>query len=793
MSYIIPFREITEKNQQLVGGKNASLGHMIRDLIDKVSIPDGFAVTTEGYWYFLRSQGLVEKIEDRLSALDINKHASLKTEAEAIRDLILKASYPQDLQDEILKAYHLLSDSYNGKEIAVAVRSSASAEDSPEASFAGQQESYLYISGDAELLLAIKKCMASLFTDRAIVYRVEKGFRHMDIGLSVGVQKMVHADTGVAGVAFSLDTDTGFKDAVLINGSWGLGETIVKGAVTPDEYVVYKPLLQDFVPIIKKKLGAKQIKMIFDTATQATKTVSTSWDEQQKFCLNNDEIMQLAHFTALIEKYYTDKYGKWMPQDIEWAKDGVDGKIYIVQARPETIHAGQSDSMIQKFCVAKNHEKFHEVVVTGISVGQKIISGKAHVITSVADIAHVEKGDIIVTEMTDPDWVPAMKKAGGIITDRGGRTCHAAIVSRELGIPAIVGTQNGTRLIKTGQQITIDCSQGSVGYVYAGAIPFDMTCIALDNIPKLPSAILVNIAESDRAFAVAQLPVGGVGLARLEFILSNQIGIHPMAILRPEKITAQERELIALKAQPYASAKEFFVETLAQNIGMIAAAFYPHEVIVRLSDFKTNEYRSMIGGAAFEPVEENPMIGWRGASRYYHPDFAPAFALECEAFVRVRNKMGFKNVRIMVPFVRTVDEAHRVIELLAQHGLQRGKDGLQLIMMCEVPSNILLIAQFAQLFDGFSIGSNDLTQLVLGVDRDSTLLAPIFSERDSAVQMMCAMAIEGAHAKGLPIGICGQGPSDYLDWANKLMAQGIDYISLNADAVISFLQQVGEK
>lgn len=793
MKYIIPFREITEKNQNLVGGKNASLGHMIRDLIDKVTVPDGFAVTTDAYWYFLRSQGIIEKIEDRLSALDIHKHASLKDEAQAIRSLILGATYPQDLQDEILEAYRTLSAAYNGKEIAVAVRSSASAEDSPEASFAGQQESYLYISGDQSLLDTIKKCMASLFTDRAIVYRVEKGFRHMDIGLSVGVQKMVHADTGVAGVSFSLDTDTGFKDVVLINGSWGLGETIVKGAVTPDEYVAYKPLLNDFAPIIKKKLGAKNIKMIFDPASRLTQTVSTSQKERQEFCLSDDEVLQLARYTTLIEVYYTEKNGHWMPQDIEWAKDGQDGKIYIVQARPETIHAAQSNHSIRSFCVAKNHEKTHEVVVAGISVGQKIVSGKAHVITSVADIERVQKGDIIVTEMTDPDWVPAMKKAGGIITDRGGRTCHAAIVSRELGIPAIVGTQTGTQTIKTGQLITIDCSQGAVGYVYAGAIPFDITCIALDNIPKLASKILVNIAEPDRAFAVAQLPVEGVGLARLEFILSNQIGVHPMAIVRPEKITQAERDLVAQKAAAYPTPKDFFVETLAQNIGMIAAAFYPQEVIVRLSDFKTNEYRSMIGGSAFEPVEDNPMIGWRGASRYYHPNFAPAFALECEAFVRARSSMGFKNVRIMVPFVRTVNEAHHVIELLAQQGLQRGKDDLQLIMMCEVPSNILLIAQFAPLFDGFSIGSNDLTQLVLGVDRDSTLLAPVFSERDPAVQLMCGMAIDGAHAKGVPIGICGQGPSDYLDWANKLIEQGIDYISLNADAVISFLQQVGKK
>jgi pyruvate,water dikinase len=792
MKYIIPFREITEKNQDLVGGKNASLGHMIRDLIDKVSIPNGFAITTEAYWYLLRSQGLVEKIEDRLNKIDIHKNVSLKEEAHAIRSMILKATVPEDLKTEILTAYHALSTAYDGKEIAVAVRSSASAEDSPEASFAGQQESFLYISGDQLLLETIKKCMASLFTDRSIVYRVEKGFRHMDVALSVGVQKMVHADTGVAGVAFSLDTDTGFKDVVLINGSWGLGETIVQGAVTPDEFVVYKPQVDDYVPIIKKRLGAKRIKMVYERETQLTRTVKTSQKEQDVFCLSDKEIMQLARYVVLIEKYYTEKNGRWMPQDIEWAKDGQDGKIYIVQARPETIHATE-DLSIKSFCVAKNHEKSHDVLIEGISIGQKIVSGKAHVITSVTDIDQVKKGDIIVTEMTDPDWVPAMKKAGGIITDRGGRTCHAAIVSRELGIPAIVGTCNGTQTIKTGDLVTIDCSQGAVGYVYAGEIPFKTTCIALDSIPKLSSKIFVNIADPDRAFAVSQLPVEGVGLARLEFILNNQIGIHPMAIVQPDAVTSEVRKIIEHKAAAYDSPKEYFVQTLAQNIGMIAAAFHPHEVIVRLSDFKSNEYRSMIGGAAFEPIEDNPMIGWRGASRYYHPQFSPAFKLECEAFVRVRSHMGFKNVRIMVPFVRTIDEAKHVIELLAQNGLERGKDGLEIIMMCEVPSNILLIEQFAPLFDGFSIGSNDLTQLILGIDRDSTLLSPLFSERDPAVQLMCRMAIEGAHAKGLPIGICGQGPSDYLDWANMLIKQGIDYISLNADAVISFLQQVGKK
>lgn len=788
MKYIIPYRDITQVNQSLVGGKNASLGHMIRDLADVVRVPDGFAITTEAYWYFLRSAGLVEKIDLKLRTLDVRQHGHLKAVAQEIRDLILQTSMPQDLSDEIIAAYHALSAAYQSNEVAVAVRSSASAEDSPEASFAGQQESYLYISGDQSLLHAVKRCLASLFTDRAIVYRAEKGFVHMDVAMSVGVQKMVHADTGVAGVAFSIDTDTGFKDAVLINASWGLGETIVQGAVTPDEYMVFKPLMNDYVPIIKKTVGAKGIKMIYDVPENQTRVVNTTAQEQKIFCLTDDEIVELARYVAAIESYYTHQIGKPMPQDIEWAKDGLDGNIYIVQARPETIHAAHESSM-QKFCVAQNHEKDHEVLISGISVGQKIVSGKAHVIRSVKDIDQVKKGDIIVTEMTDPDWVPAMKMASAIVADRGGRTCHAAIVSRELGIPAIVGTKNGTQVIRNGQDITVDCSQGAVGYIYDGIIPFETVCIALESVPAVAQKILVNIADPDRAFTVAQLPVQGIGLARLEFILSNKIGIHPMAIAQPDKVTPAARDYILKCSAAYSSPEEFFVQTLAQNIAMLAAAFYPKEIIVRLSDFKTNEYRSMIGGEIFEPHEDNPMLGWRGASRYYHPDYAPAFALECAAFKRVRNLMGFKNVRIMVPFIRTVVEAQRVLEVLAQNGLCRGQDGLQIIMMCEVPSNIILLNQFAPLFDGFSIGSNDLTQLVLGIDRDSGILASVFSEQDPAVQVMCRMAIEGAHVNGKPIGICGQGPSDYPAWGTELIAMGIDYLSLNADAVISFLRQ----
>lgn len=789
MSYIIPFREISPANQGLVGGKNASLGHMIKDLADRVRIPDGFAVTTDAYWYFLKSQHLFEKIEKKLQKIDQHRLDLLQICAHEIRTMILEAVYPDDLQDAIVQAYHMLCATYGEKALCVAVRSSASAEDSPEASFAGQQESFLYITGEKELLGAIKKCMASMFTDRAIVYRIDKGFRHMDIGLSVGVQKMVHADTGASGVAFSLDTDTGFTDALLINASWGLGEAIVQGIVTPDEFVLYKPFLGTYRPIIKKKLGAKNIQVIFDKTLRITKVVPTTVRQQNIFCLSDDDLLELSRYVVLIEDYYTKKYGRPMPQDIEWAKDGQDGNLYIVQARPETVHAGRQDKL-QQFCVSKNHNVTHDILLTGISVGQKIISGKAHIIKSVKDIAQVQTGDIIVTEMTDPDWVPAMKKAAGIITDRGGRTCHAAIVSRELGIPAIVGTSNGTEMLKNGDYITIDCSRGAVGYIYPGIVPFETVCVSLEKKPVLSAKVYVNIAEPDRAFAVSQLPVDGVGLARLEFILSNQIGIHPMAIIHPEKLTEKERVYIAQKASAYVNYQDFFVQTLAQSIAMIAAAFYPRPVCVRLSDFKSNEYRSMVGGEYFEPIEENPMIGWRGASRYYHPQFADAFAMECQAFVRARTIMGFDNITVMVPFVRTPDEAHRIIQELSHNGLQRGKDGLRLIMMCEVPSNILLIKQFAQLFDGFSIGSNDLTQLVLGIDRDSTLLAPLFNERDPAVRQMCKQAVDGAHAQGLTIGICGQGPSDYFDWAKELIDIGIDSLSLNTDAVIQFLNDM---
>lgn len=791
MKYIIWFGDITPAQQHLVGGKNASLGYMINDLADKITIPDGFAVTTDGYWHFLQSNKLVDSIVQSVNEIDTSDLASLKKHAREIREVILAGTFPDDLRDEIIKAYAQLSEKYNQDNVAVAVRSSATAEDLPTASFAGQQESFLHEVGNEALLNAVRKCMASLFTDRAIAYRVEQGFEHMKVALSVGVQKMVMADDGAAGVAFSLDTETGFKDVVMINASWGLGEAVVKGVVTPDEFVVYKPLLhKKFEPIIKKKLGNKHIKMIYEKDRNKVFSITTPKVQRDTFCLDDSDILELSRYVSIIEQYYSNKEQRWMPQDIEWAKDGIDGKIYIVQARPETVHgAKQTNSFFQTFHLLEDKNALQELT-SGISVGQQIATGRAHVITSVEHIASVKEGDIVITQMTDPDWVPAMKKAAGIITDRGGRTCHAAIVSRELGIPAIVGTQNGTEVIENMQSITLDCSQGEVGHIYAGAIPFEKRRVELDELPTLQTKLLVNIAEPTRAFSVAQLPVQGVGLARLEFILSNQIGIHPMAIVQPELLSAEDQKLIAQKTAAYASPEQFFVDTLAQAIGMIAAAFYPHEVIVRLSDLKSNEYRNLIGGQSFEPIEENPMIGWRGASRYYHADFVKAFALECAAFIKARQTMGFANVRVMVPFVRTVREAEQVTKVMAQHGLKRGKDNLALIMMCEIPSNVLLIDQFAQFFDGFSIGSNDLTQLTLGVDRDSAILAPQFDERDAAVKMMFKMAIDGAHKKDRYIGICGQAPSDFLELAQFLIDHGLDSLSLNPDAVIPFLQQI---
>ncbi len=822
MRYIKYFDEIRLTDVNKVGGKNASLGEMITQLSSqKIRVPTGFAITADAYWHYITENKLLAKMKQIMSKLHGAKNVH-KVGSE-IRKLIMSGKIPDDLAQEITSAYHELSARYKKDNIDVAVRSSATAEDLPTASFAGQQDTFLNVVGNKKLLDACKKSIASLFTDRAIIYRIDQGFDHFKIALSIGVQKMIRSDGAVSGVAFSLDTESGFKDVVMIEASYGLGESIVQGLVTPDEYIVHKPTLMDgYVPIIKKLCGDKKTKIVYGSADpttlksyegRATKTVKVSEKDRHAFALSEKEIIELAQFVVAIETYYSKLkqksyfapsfaesfggHGKatkdkaWSPMDIEWAKDARDGKLYIVQARPETIYAGKKELTLQQYAIKTSAKK--EVIVTGLSIGHKIVSGIARVVKGARDIGKIRNGDIIVTTMTDPDWVPVMKRAAGIITDSGGRTCHAAIVSRELGIPAIVGTNNGTITIKNGDMITIDCSQGSVGAIYKGKLEYTIKKISLTDIPKLDVEIMVNIADPDSAFQTSFLPVAGVGLARMEFIITNSIKIHPMALIHPEmikdkKIKAKIEQLTAA----YNQKTQFFIERLAQGIGMIAAAFYPRPVTVRLSDFKSNEYRNLIGGTYFEPVEENPMIGFRGASRYYNEHYKEAFALECKALVYARDVMGLKNIKVMIPFVRTVQEAQLVEAEMAKHGLRRGKD-LELVMMCEVPSNVIMIDQFSRYFDGFSIGSNDLTQLVLGVDRDSTMLAALFDERDEAVKKMMTMAIEGAHKQKRYIGICGQAPSDYPEIAQFLIKNNIDSLSLNADSVLPFLISYGKK
>ena len=798
MKYIKYFEDIRLSDVGTVGGKNASLGEMITQLSSQgIRIPTGFATTADAYWYYLNENQLVEKMKQLMKQLyDSDDVVVLQKVGLKIRELIINGHMPDDLAQEIKDAYHELSQRYGVNATDVAVRSSATAEDLPKASFAGQQDTFLNISGEVHLLEACKKSIASLFNDRAIIYRNDQGFDHFKVALSVGVQKMVRSDGAVSGVAFSLDTESGFKDVVMIEASYGLGESVVQGIVTPDEYMVHKPTLAlGYAPIIKKMCGEKKTKIIYShDADKTVKTVDVSREDQHKFCLSDKEIIELSKFVVTIEKYYSALKNSWSPMDIEWAKDADDGKIYIVQARPETIYSNKKELVLEQYIISEDSEKKKEVLVTGLSIGRKIISGIARVVKGVQDIGKVLDGDIIVTEMTDPDWVPVMKRAAGIVTNRGGRTCHAAIVSRELSIPAIIGTKIGTDVIKSGDTITLDCFHGSVGTVYKGKLEYKVQETVLVDIPKPPVSVMVNIADPDRALRTSFLPVSGVGLARLEFIVTNFIKIHPMALVHPERVEdAAIREEINSLTAAYENKPDFFVEHIAQGVGMIPAAFYPRPVIVRLSDFKTNEYRNLLGGSYFEPVEENPMIGFRGASRYYHEQYKEAFALECQALLRVRTVMGFKNVKIMVPFVRTVREAQLVTDEMARYGLARGNDGLELVMMCEVPSNVIIIDQFSNYFDGFSIGSNDLTQLVLGVDRDSAVLAPLFDERDEAVKRMMAMAIEGAHKAGRSIGICGQGPSDYPEVADFLIKTGIDSLSLNSDSVLPFLMSFKKK
>lgn len=789
MKFIKPFRSITLADIPLVGGKTASLGQMINSLSSAgIAVPDGFAITADAYWEYINYNALMPQIDQLMSELhDYNDLEKLKHVGNAIRNLFLRAQMPADLAHEILTAYKQLAKECRQKELSVAVRSSATAEDLPTASFAGQQESYLNITGDYQLIEACKKCFASLFTDRAIVYRHDKGFEYQKIALSIAVQKMVRSDKGASGVAFSLDTESGFKNAVIINASYGLGEAIVQGLVVPDEYIVFKPTLaHGFMPILKKELGTKKIRVVYGTT--GTKHVPVSAAQQHEWCISDDDILMLAKAVCAIEEFYSVHKGSWSPMDVEWAQDGKDGKIYIVQARPETVHVNGAALQLKRYELQKPATL--EPLVMGQSVGQQIVSGVARVITNVHEIAQVQAGDIIITHMTDPDWVPALKKAVGIITEMGGRTCHAAIVSRELHIPALVGALDATKRIVTGQKITIDCSQGKIGYVYEGEIPFTVATVDLQEIPQLPAQIMINLADPDRAFALSFLPVAGVGLARIEFIITNTIKIHPLALLHPElvqdkKILKKIREL----TDAFEDKKAFFIERLANGISMIAAAFYPHPVIVRLSDFKTNEYRNLIGGSYFEPREENPMIGFRGAIRYYSDRYKEAFALECAALKKVREQMGLTNIKIMVPFVRTLQEGKLVIKEMAAHGLIQGEHGLDIIMMCEIPANVVLIDEFLKDFDGISIGSNDLTQLTLGVDRDSPLLGGVFDERDPAMKKMFEMAVTGALRAQKYSGICGQAPSDYPELADYLINLGIKSISLNPDSVIPFLMR----
>jgi pyruvate,water dikinase len=792
MNYIKDFKTLRLKDIPTVGGKNASLGQMIADLTQLgVEVPGGFAVTAEAYWFHLEKNGIVKKLKMILKP--VTKKSSLKVLQKAgkkARFLIAKAPLPELLEQQIIKAYQELCKVAGKKNCPVAVRSSATAEDLPDASFAGQQETFLNVSGAQDLIEACQKSMASLFTDRAIVYRMEKGFDHFKVALSVGVQHMVRSDKASAGVMFTVDTETGFKDVVVINSAYGLGESVVKGDVVPDEFHVFKTTFEKGKKsLIKKHCGEKSIERVLGTQKKPVMVKKVTAKRTEQFSLTDDEIFELAQYGITIEKHYSKLKGAWSPMDIEWAKDGINGKLYIVQARPETIHASKVEGhALKTYTILK--KKSAKLLAFGQSVGQAAAKGRARVIHSPREIEKVKKGDIIVTKMTDPDWVPVMKKAAGIITESGGRTCHAAIVSRELGIPAIVGAAGVLKKIKQDQKVTMDCSDGSEGKIYEGELPITITSIPLKKIKKLATSILVNIAAPDRAYQTSKLPVDGVGLARLEFIITNQVQVHPMACIKNAQLKDKKlKEEIKKLTAGYKNPEEFFIQNVAQGVGTIAAAFFPRPVLVRFSDFKSNEYRNLIGGAQFEPVEENPMIGLRGASRYNHPLYAPAFALECKAIKYAREEMGLTNINVMIPFVRTLTEAELVIKLLKKNGLVSGKDGLKIYMMCEIPSNVILIEEFAKFFDGFSIGSNDLTQTTLSIDRDSGLLASLFDERDPAVKLMLEAAIKGAHKAKRPIGICGQAPSDYPEIRAFLIQNNIDSMSLNPDSVLSFLMK----
>ncbi len=777
------FDEIGIEDIPLVGGKNASLGEMYRELAAKgVKVPNGFAITAEAYRAFFKEAGLDAKIQELLKDLNTRDLANLRQRGLKVRQAVLAAGLPRDLERAVTAAYDRLSDG-SPEPPDVAVRSSATAEDLPDASFAGQQETYLNVQGHSALLDACRRCFASLFTDRALSYRVDKGFDHFKIALSIGVQRMVRSDLAASGVMFSIDTETGFRDAVLINASYGLGENVVQGSVTPDEYYVFKPTLaQGFRPILQKILGSKEFKLVYDPGgSKMVKNVPVPRDDRTRFAITDEEILTLARWACLIEEHYSTRKGRPSPMDMEWAKDGRTGELFILQARPETVQSRKDRDLIETYHLTKRGT----VLVTGRSVGEKIGQGPVRVVKHVQQLHQFNPGEILVTDKTDPDWEPIMKKAAAIVTNRGGRTCHAAIVSRELGLPAVVGTETGTEVLTDGRPVTVSCAEGDTGFVYEGVLPFAVDRVSLKGLARPKTKVMLNVGNPEEAFALSFLPNDGVGLAREEFIITTYIKVHPLALLDYDRLDdpALKAEIDRLTAG-YADKPRFFVDKLAQGVALIAAAFYPKDVIVRLSDFKSNEYADLIGGRRYEPTEENPMLGFRGASRYYDPRYKAGFALECRAMKQVRDEMGLRNVKLMIPFCRTVEEGRRVLAELDQQGLRRGEQGLEIYVMCEIPSNVILAEQFAEVFDGFSIGSNDLTQLTLGVDRDSAIVAHIFDERNQAVKTLIASVIRAAKAKGRKIGICGQAPSDYPEFAKFLVEQGIDSLSLNPDVAL---------
>ncbi len=790
MNYIRWFSEIGAGDVSLVGGKNASLGEMYRELATQgVRVPNGFAVTAEAYRHVLDQGDGWSRLRQVLAGLDVRDVDDLARRAKAAREIVYGAPLPADLVAEISAAYARLQAEY-GEQATFAVRSSATAEDLPTASFAGQHETFLNIAGEAKVLDAVRRCLASLFKDRAISYRVDNGFDHFKVLQSVGVMKMVRSDRASSGVIFTLDTESGFRDAVFITGAYGLGENVVQGTVDPDEFYVFKPTLrQGHRSVLRRKLGGKEIRMVYTQGAgrETTRNMPTPREDQQRFCIGDDDVLMLADAAVRIEDHYSARAGRPTPMDIEWAKDGVDGEIYILQARPETVVSQSPVGQVEEYRLQTRGQ----ALVSGRAVGGRIATGKARVINDVAQLGEFKAGEVLVADTTMPDWGTVMKTAAAVVTNRGGRTCHAAIVARELGIPAVVGCDDATTTLRTGDEVTVSCADGAVGRVYAGALPFTATRTDLATLARPQTQLMVNIGNPDIAFQTAMLPTDGVGLARMEFIVAEHIRAHPMALVHPEKVDDPAvRDAIARLTQGFEKPSDFFVRQLAEGVGTIAAAFYPKPVIVRMSDFKTNEYASLLGGRWFEPHEENPMIGFRGASRYTHPAYAEGFALECAALERVRGQMGLTNVKLMIPFCRRVQEGERVLKAMAGHGLVRGENGLEIYVMCEIPNNVIQIDAFARLFDGFSIGSNDLTQLVLGVDRDSEIVAFDFDERDDGVKAFLRQAVEGSHRNHRHVGICGQAPSDYPEMAEYLVELGIDSLSVTPDTLLSVTRSV---